>query len=116
MVKHMKPKQLEAFRIQYTEWPEEIDAAVVGFYRAAVTQIKSLHGLIPKITVTVPEGSMLSYVDGTKIMSKGQACAVFKCICGTEKMLRVDNVSSGRTRSCGCAKRGPKKEAVEDKL
>ena len=28
--------------------------------------------------------------------------AVFECVCGARKVLRIDHVSSGRTTNCGC--------------
>lgn len=37
---------------------------------------------------------------------RGEKRCICECYCGKEFEARLDNVKSGRTRSCGCRKRG----------
>lgn len=41
--------------------------------------------------------------------------ALFRCDCGREKAIVVDSVTRGRTKSCGCMQRGPKREDMTGK-
>lgn len=46
----------------------------------------------------------LQFVEYRDMDEAGKVTALFKCDCGTEKVLRVNNVQHGKTSSCGCFK------------
>lgn len=47
--------------------------------------------------MTLLEGSRLEIIEK---LPKGKVLC--RCVCGTEKVLRLDNITYGKTRSCGC--------------
>lgn len=49
--------------------------------------------------------SRLEFLSARGKNKHGQTIGLFRCVCGTEKVLEVSRVKTGRVRSCGCLKR-----------
>lgn len=52
----------------------------------------------------IPEGSRLSFLKETKQDKNGSRYAIYNCVCGTHKEIRVTHVKTGKIKSCGCFK------------
>jgi len=64
----------------------------------------------------VPEGSRWTVVQVIEIRNGARFC-IARCECGTEREVRLGNVSGGMSLSCGCIKRpGRPPRAVPDKF
>lgn len=52
---------------------------------------------------SIVPGLRIGYLVCVDIVEHGRrAKGLFKCACGTLKIIRLDSISSGKTRSCGC--------------
>lgn len=50
------------------------------------------------------ETSRLTYLETRGKNKHGHSVALFRCVCGTEKVLEISRVKTGRVKSCGCLK------------
>jgi hypothetical protein len=50
----------------------------------------------------IPSDSLLTFIKFTDKVSGYNKYAIYKCICGNEKEIRVSHAKSGRIKSCGC--------------
>jgi hypothetical protein len=58
-----------------------------------------------RIDITGQRYGRLVALERVASRKRGQAMWMFRCDCGVEKEIRLGNVRSGRTRSCGCWQR-----------
>ena len=75
--------------------------------------VKKPTGIDPRFDIGMKSGSLRCIGDAPR--QSGHRCVRVRCDCGTELDVRLDNVLSGKSASCGC-ERGLPKEILKGKI